>query len=220
MQGSALVAVLIVAGIAVAWWFGSKRRKVVAAWAASKGWQFDPTRDRGFDERNPDFNCLRRGHSRYAYNVTSGTWNDRGVVAFDYHYATGHGKNRHDFRFSAIVLDAAVDLKPLHIRSENVFDKLTELFGIDDIDFESAEFSRAFRVKSPDKRWAYDVLHQRTMEFLLSQPRFGIQFGDREVIVWRNRKFSPETYETAIGVAEGILDRLPDYVVREQGGRQ
>jgi len=220
MQGFVLVAVFVLVAIAAAWWFASKRRKELAAWVTSKGWQFDPARDRGFDERYPEFSCLRRGHSRYAYNVVSGTSNGRGIVAFDYHFATGHGKNRHDFRFSAIVVSAQVRLRFLHIRSETVFDKVTEFFGVDDIDFESAEFSRAFHVKSADKRWAYDVLHQRTMELLLSQPRFSIQFSDRDVIAWRNRRFSPETFEAAIGVAEGILDRLPEYVIQERGGKR
>ena len=107
-------------------------------------------------------------------------------------------------------------MKPLRIRPENVFDRLTEFFGLDDIDFESAEFSRAFHVKSTDKRWAYDVLHQRTMEYLLEAPRFSMQFDDRCVIAWRNRRFNVETFESAIGVAEGILDRMPEYLLRDQ----
>jgi hypothetical protein len=40
-------------------------------------------------------------------------------------------------------------------------------FGFDDIDFESSEFSSRFIVKSADKRFAYDVIHPRMMEFLL-----------------------------------------------------
>lgn len=93
---------------------------------------------------------------------------------------------------------------------------MTEFFGVDDIDFESAQFSREFRVKSPDKKWAYDVLHQRTMEFLLSNPRFSIEFDTEHVICWRNRRFNLQTRESAIGVAEGILDRLPEYLIRER----
>jgi len=220
MQGFALVAVFVAVFVAVAWWLGSKRRKELAAWAEEKGLTFQPTRDRGIDGRYPEFACLRHGHSRYAYNGAFGSWNGRSLVTFDYHYATGSGKNRHDYRFSAIILASEVLLRPLAIRVETAFDKLTGLLGFDDIDFESAEFSRAFHVSSSDKRWAYDVLHQRAMEFLLAQPRFSIQFGGREIIVWRNRRFSLQAFEEAIGVAEGLLERLPEYVVQEQGGNR
>jgi hypothetical protein len=55
----------------------------------------------------------------------------------------------------------------LFIRRENLFDKVAGFLGFDDIDFESAEFSDRFIVKSRDKRFAYDVLHPRMMEFLL-----------------------------------------------------
>jgi len=213
-----LVIVVGAAVIAIAAWFSAKRRKELAAWASGNGLASRPRRDNGFDERYRAFGCLRRGYSRCAYNIAEGDWNGRQVTAFDYRYVTGSGKNRRTHHFSAIVLRSNVALKPLRIRSENIFDRVTEFFGLDDIDFESAEFSREFHVKSSDKRWAYDVLHQRTMEFLLSMPRFSIEFADRHVIAWRNRRFNVETFESVIAVVEGVLDRLPGYVVRQQEG--
>jgi len=216
----ALIIIVGAAVIAIVAWFSAKRRKELAAWASGNGLTFRPRRDNGFDECYRAFGCLRRGYSRCAYNIAEGDWSSRQVTAFDYRYITGSGKNRQTHHFSAIVLRSNVALKPLRIRSENIFDRVTEFFGLDDIDFESAEFSREFYVKSSDKRWAYDVLHQRTMEFLLSMPRFSIEFADRYVIAWRNRRFNVETFESAIAVVEGVLDRLPGYVVRQQeGGR-
>jgi hypothetical protein len=214
-----LILVGFVIAIAIAWYLASLRRKRLRAWAASSGLTFDPRPDRDFDDRYPEFGCLRIGHSRYAYNVAEGKRQGRAVVAFDYRYVTGAGKSRHVHHLSGILLGSDVPLKPLRIRPEHFFDKIGEFFGLDDIDFESSEFSRSFHVKSPDKRWAFDVLHQRTMEFLLGAPRFSIQFSDDCVLVWRGRIFSPETFDEAIGVGEGILDRIPGYVTREEGER-
>jgi len=216
----ALAVIGLAALIAFGVWCRAKRRKELAAWASRKGLTFRPERDSGFDERYPAFGCLRRGYGRFASSIAEGDWNGRRVTAFDYRYVTGSGKNRQTHHFSAMILRSNVPLKPLRIRSENVFDRVTEFFGLDDIDFESAEFSREFHVKAADKRWAYDVLHQRTMEFLLSMPRFSIEFDDRHVIAWRNRLFNVETFESAIVAAEGILDRMPEYVVRQQGGKK
>jgi len=215
---SYLIIVLVIADIAAAWYFGSLRRKKLRAWASARGFRFEPAADRSFDDRYPTFGCLRVGYSRYAYNLATGQASGRPVIAFDYRYVTGSGKNRHVHRFSGVLLESEIALQPLRIRPENLFDRVGEFFRLDDIDFESAEFSRSFHVKSPSKRWAFDVLHQRTIEFLLASARFSIQFSDDHLLVWRGRTFSPDAFDEAIGVATGILDRMPEYVTRE-GGR-
>ena len=209
-----VIGALVIGGL----WFSAKRKKELATWATNAGLAFTPRSDRTFDDRYPRFGCLHRGHTRSAYNIATGSWNGRSLEAFDYRYVTGHGKNRSAHTFSAIILGSGLALKPLQIRSENAFDKLTEFFGADDIDFESDQFSREFHVKSPDKKWAYDVLHQRTMEFLLSKPKFSVEFDTEHVICWRNRRFDLQTREAAIGVVEGVLDRLPEYLIRERKG--
>lgn len=217
LSGTMILAFLAIGALLVlAIGLSAKRKKELAAWATQSGLAFDSRPDRSFDNRYPNFGCLRRGHSRYAYNIASGSWHNRFLESFDYRYVTGHGKDRTTHTFSAIIIRTELPLKPLHIRSENAFDKLTEFFGADDIDFESNQFSREFHVKSPDKKWAYDVLHQRTMEFLLQQPKYSIEFDTRCVICWRNRRFDIPTRENAIRVVEGILDRLPEYLIREQ----
>ena len=209
-----LFILLAAAVIGAAIYFSRLRRKKLSAWAASLGLAFVAGHDRSFDDRF-SFRCLRQGHSRSAYNVMSGRVSDRDILAFDYRYVTGHGKNRSTHTFSAVIIESEVPLKPLKIRAENVFDRVAEFFGADDIDFESAEFSRAFHVKGPDRKWAFDVLHQRTIEFLLSKPRFSLEMSDREMIVWRGGTFSPERFDEALEVGGGVLDRLPRYIVKD-----
>ena len=128
--------------------------------------------------------------------------------AFDYHWQT-HSTNSkgqrqtHTHRMSALVVDARVPLKGLQIRAENFFDKMKSAFGFDDIDFESAEFSRKFHVSAEDRKWAYDVLHARAIEFLLAQPhRYTIHFHRHEIFFGRGsgRWKAPE-FEEAVDVA-------------------
>jgi hypothetical protein len=108
-----------------------------------------------------------------------------------------------------------VPLKPLFIRKEGFFDKVGEFLGFYDIDFESAEFSREFCVKSPDKRWAFDVLHQRAMEFLLASPRFALDFQRDGVLATGSGCFNPQQFDDAVRVVTGLLDMLPHSVVQE-----
>ena len=208
---AAVFIVIVVVGARLA----GRRRKLLRTWAQGKGWRFRQDKDRDMRETY-DFDCLQRGHSRYAYNICEGQWHDLPVRTFDYHYTTGSGKNRSDHTFSAVILGAPAPLKRMLIRPEGVFDKVTAFFGLDDIDFESAEFSRRFYVKADDRRWAYDVIHQRTMDFLLSSPEYSIAFDRDCVIAWRDRRLQPEQFDQAMALVKGILDRLPDYLVQRQ----
>ena len=206
----------IVAIILVGMYAAAQRRKELAAWARRRGLGFDTSKLRDLDDAFPEFRCLHQGSSRFAYNVSAGTLDGLNVAAFDYHYTTGSGKNRSTHRFSAVILDAPLPLKPLLIRREGLLDKFTGFLGFDDIDFESAEFSREFYVKSPDRKWAYDVIHVRMMEYLMGAPKFYIQFDTGHVIAWRSRRFTPTDFDEALDLIRGILDRLPDYLVQQQ----
>ncbi|MDP6381071.1 MAG: hypothetical protein QF662_06975, partial [Phycisphaerae bacterium] len=175
---------LFIAVAGLCFYFAAKRRKALMAWAASRGLTFSPAKDRQMDRRFGGFECLRLGRSRYARNIMEGEWSGRQMTAFDYSYVTGSGKNSTRHVFSAVILASNIPLKPLFIRPENFLDKITAFVGLDDIDFESAEFSRRFYVKADDKRWAYDVIHARTMEFLLDVPgmKFSIEFSGHLVM--------------------------------------
>ena len=191
-----IVVAAIGAAIGFAVWnsrMKDKRRKELAGWAQVNGLKFLPEKDHSVWMRYQPFKCLQRGEDRYAYNIMVGTSGTRVMSAFDYHYEThstnskGQRQTHHPY-LSALVVDAGLPLKPLFIRPEGLLDKVTEFVGIDDIDFESAEFSQKFFVKSPDRRWAYDVLHQKTMELMLAYPRFHIDFQGSQVMAYYDNK--------------------------------
>lgn len=200
-----------------------KRRDALAAWAAQQGLAFAPDNVRGFDDRFPAFDCLRAGDNRYAYNIARGLWHERSALTFDYHYEThstdskGHRTTHHHY-FSAVIVGSNVPLKPLLIRPEGFFDRVKGFFGFEDINFESAEFSRKFYVQSPDRKWAYDVLHQRAMEFLLVSPVFSLKFDTQCVMAWRDTTFEPAEFTQALTLVRGLLEQLPDFVVKDQTG--
>jgi len=198
----------------------AKRRQALLAWAGSKGLSFTESKNGHVEDQFPEFGCLKQGSDRYAYNMMEGDWSGKRILAFDYHYEThsrdSKGRTQtHHHHFSAAILRSVIPLKPLFIRPEGFFDKITEFFGMDDIDFESAEFSRKFYVKAEDRRWAYDVIHTRTMEFLLEMPRFTIQFDRSHAIAYDDSTFDVQKFETAVQLIEGIFDRFPDYLVKQ-----
>ena len=182
------------------------------------------------------FDCLQNGDYCYSYNVTEGTSGNRPFRAFDYCYRCESdssergsfllvlwlmGRDRTDHHFSAVVIEAGIPLKPLSIRPEGFFNKIAEFVGLEDIDFESAEFSQRFRVRSPDRRWAYDVVHQKTMELMLAHPGFLVDFcGSQVMAYYHDRVFSLGDFESALKVVTGIVDYPPhDGVEKLKGMR-
>ncbi|MHC4428421.1 MAG: hypothetical protein ACYS0D_07430, partial [Planctomycetota bacterium] len=153
-----IVGVIVVGTLAyVGWLIEKKRREALAGLADRLGWYFDPSRDRDHDEEYANFEIFRRGHSRAAYNTLRGTTElaDRSCAVkmgdFLYRITTSTGKSTQTrtYRFSYLIVDMPwAGLPALLIRREHVFDKLAGAFGFDDIDFESAEFSRKYCVKS------------------------------------------------------------------------
>lgn len=163
------------------------RRDALAALAAELGIEFDPRPDHRHDDRYAQFAIFRRGDDRYAYNTLAGTIDLFGrrchVACGDYHFeeetGSGDDKSTSTYRFSYLIVHPPWATPSLLVRREGFFDKVKGALGFDDIDFESEEFSRTFFVQSPDKRFAYDVLHPRVMELLLAErpPTLAIEDG-------------------------------------------
>ncbi len=231
--------VAVAGGLAVAAAAGShRRRKALAAWAARIGLTYAPARDPGMAARLPDFAVFGQGRNQYAYNVVSGVFEGRETVAFDYHYETQHThtvretdangnvRTRTETRtshhhFSAVLVRPELRLKPLLIRPEGLFDKVADFFGKGDLDFESAEFSRRYHVTAADRRWAYDVLHARTIDFLLNQPRLVVEMDPHHVLVMRpgQQTMSAQMFDAAVRTADQVLDLLPEYVRQDAAGQ-
>jgi hypothetical protein len=62
------------------------------------------------------------------------------------------------------------------------------------------------------------VLHQATIEFLLQAPRFHVELAGPYVMVWRASRFKAVDFSGSLYVADGILDRLPKYLIQDLKG--
>ena len=217
-----VVALIILAMLVLGftfWYKDQKRQEALRAWARTRKLKFSREKHKGWDRELPGIKVFAKGHSRWGKNVITGTFHDRPITMLDFKYTTGHGKNRSNHRVGVAVLHCDFPTIPLLIRRENPFDKVGEFLGLDDIDFESAEFSRKFFVKSSDKKWAFDIIHTRTMEYLLSAPSFTIEYGFAEIVVYRNGWCDPRKFEEALDVAWNLYSLTPDFVIQQMKGR-
>lgn len=216
----ALFVVIVIAAGIYAWRQEAKRRQALRAWCARHGWKMASHSIKGWSRDYPGIQLFDKGRGREGDNIITGHFRGRAVTLLDYEYVTGSGKNRSTHRYGVVLMDADHPVIPLRIRREHIFDKVGEFLGAGDIDFESAEFSRRFHVTSADRKWTYDIIHARTMDYLLEAEPFSIEFGFGEVAVYKEGRSAPQDYEAQVEMAARLLDLIPDYVVRQMKGEK
>lgn len=215
--------VIIIIGVIVQNIQLRKRRDGLAALAARLGLDFNPDTDYDIPDQFDFLKQFTQGENRYATNVLSGLYQQNPVLAFDYHYETettddkGHRQTHHHW-FSFFILTVPAIFPDLTIRREGFFTKIAEVFGYQDIKFESAEFSRTFCVRSPDKKFAYDVCNAKMMEYLLANRDISIEIENQALVLAFDSRIALEKFEPNLQRLIEIRSRLPEYLFIQSTG--
>ena len=181
------------------------------------GLTFSAEPDYGIADRYEFLKQLAQGENRYAFNVFSGEYQGHDVLAFDYHYETTstdqkgvrHTSHHH---FSFFILELPVFFPDLTIRRENFFTKIAEVFGYQDIGFESAEFTKTFCVRSVDKKFAYDVCNPQMMEYLLANRDLSIEIENQALALAFDSCLSPQEFELNLNRLVRVRALMPEYL--------
>ena len=209
----AIFGVIVIVGTIFSAIAARRRREGLFELAQRLNLNFDAGKDEGIPERFSFLKQFDEGHDRYAVNVISGNYQQNEVLAFDYHYTTGSGKNRQDHNLSFfMIVMRGCQFPQLTIRREGFFDKVAEMFGFQDIKFESAEFSKAFCVRSPDKKFAYDVCNTKMMEYLLANRDLSVEIENEVIALVFNARIAVEQFETDMQRLVEIRAWLPEYL--------
>lgn len=216
-----LIFILVAALIIVAIIFGAiaarKRREALAQLAARLGLRFQPDDDRSLAGRYGFLDKLAQGSNRYAFNVLAGPYQNHEVLAFDYHYEThstdskGRRQTHHHY-LSCFILELPRTFPEVTIVREGMLSKIAQAFGYDDIDFESAEFSRTFCVRSKDKKFAYDVCHAQMMEYLLANRDLSVEIENNALALVFGGRLSAAEIEANLQRLLEVRSRMPEYL--------
>lgn len=220
-MGAVLIIIPVLAIIIVAVIFGAKaarkRREELASLAGRLGLSYQAENDRSLAGRFGFLNALAQGSNRYAFNILSGSYQGHEVIVFDYHYEThstdskGNRQTQHHY-FSFFILMLPHSFPELRITREGLLSKIAQVFGFDDIDLESAEFSRTFCVRSKNKKFAYDVCHAQMMEYLLANRDLSLEIEDRALALAFGKRLSAPEIEANLQRLLAIRSRLPEYL--------
>lgn len=210
-------AALVIVGIIWSVIAAGKRRAAMAELAARLGLSFRPGKDHALADGYSFLNKLRKGSNRYAFNILEGVYHTQRVVVFDFHYEThSHsskgGRRTHHHYFSFFILLVPHAFPELTIAREGLLSKIAQAVGYDDIDFESADFSRTFVVRSKDKRFAYDVCNAKMMEFLLQHRDLNIEIDGPAIALAFTQRLTPRQIENNLTRLLWVRSLMPDYL--------
>ena len=204
------------------WLQAKKRRELLMQFAAGQGWTWVP-RDDQFAQRF-DGAPFGTGDHRKALNVLQGQWRGRPMVAFDYSYEThstdsqGHrSTTTHRYAVCALALDAWVPR--VEVVPEGFLGRIGTALGAQDVELESEDFNRRYRVRAADPKLAYDVLPPRTMEALLARPALHLRLSGADAVCWEDGSHSPAELLARLDALAVLLDGIPSFVWSDLKGR-
>lgn len=221
----ALLPLGILAIIGAAVWFGwqqqQKRRALLQGFAASQGWTWTLRDDSWTAHFQGD--PFGEGDHRKAQNVLQGTYRGRQMVAFDYSYQTHSsngqgGQSTQTHRYAVCALGLPAWLPRFQLTPEGLLGRVGTLLGMQDVELESEDFNRRYRVRCEDPKLAYDVLQPRTMELLLRRPALHLRLAGADALCWETGSHSPVQLLARLDTLAAVVDGIPSYVWNDRKG--
>lgn len=161
---------------------------------------------------------FERGDSRRIETTVFGSLEGREVVLCDYVYTDitrdAKGNTHHtDHRMSVVVLGLREPLPSIEISPEGLGRRFLNAVGVgNDVQFESDEFNRAFKVISNDRDFAFTLIDAGMIDWLLGNSRSNIIEIEGEHAVMATRSIRWEQMPEFINTLMAFEDRFPRLV--------
>jgi len=208
------LAIPVFIGLAI--WSQYRRHQRLLAWAASVGWTYVGT-DPSLADRwhSQPFGV---GHGRRVSELMTGRFEGRSVMSFGYRYSTSSGKSESTYTFHVVSMALPAYLPNLELTPEGLGARIARTFGGQDIQFESEDFNRAWRVRAGDIKFAHDVLHPRLMERLLrGDVGFSVRIEGTDILSWTAGSPRLDDIAGRMRVMHAVIDAIPRYVWLDHG---
>ena len=192
-----------------------KRTEGLEELAGSMGLEFLAKGDMNLQGRLASFQLFNQGRARKLRNLMVGETDEVAIAIFDYQYTTGSGKNTHTWKQTVALLESdTLRVPPFTMRPESIFHRLGEVFGLQDIDFEShPEFSKMFLLKSDHEDQVREYFDDSILNFFETQKGLSVEANPGRIIFYqsgRSKKVAQirDFFETAYQAYGVLVDRL------------
>ena len=190
-----VVGIIAVIGgiIAISLHLQKKRTEAMKSVADTMNFTFAEKPDNALRERLSHFHLFSQGHSRKIRNVLTGHAGEMDVRVFDYRYTTGGGKNSHTWRQTVMLCESAkMSLPKFALRPEHFFHKLGQVFGLQDIDFDTHPgFSKRYLLKGDDEGETRRLFHADALTFYESHGKLATEAAGHQLIHYHPSKRIP-----------------------------
>lgn len=190
-----------------------RRHAAVQAWARAAGWTV-VGEDRGLADRwrGTPFG----GGAVRAREVLRGRWAGRSCVSFS---CRRGGDDDGPRRFHVVAMALPGRLPTLELTPEGAGDRVAKALGGRDLELESADFNREWRVRSSDDRIAHAVLTPRVMARLLERDARGLslRFEGSDLVTWLPGDQDLDAIVHRLRLMGDLVAAVPDFVWQVHG---
>jgi hypothetical protein len=103
-------------------------------------------------------------------------------------------------------------LPGLELSPESLITRLGNAIGFDDVELESEDFNRRYRVHAQDPKFAYDVLNPRTMQALLARPALHMRLQGADAVSWSSGRLDPAELLAHLSTLQLVVAGIPSFV--------
>lgn len=215
-----LAGIVLVVGTIAMWVYdsfaSSRLRREHVEFAELHGWRFF-NRTREYSDRFAGFPFAGPPES-FQENVIQGSFGGARCATFTHVrvFTDDKGTERHE-PFQVTLAELPVYLPRLELVPEKLADKFAKALGGGDMDVESYEFNKRWRVLTRDYRYAHSVLDPRMVERLIEPDalKYAILIEGGAVLMWRPEREGIGSLAARLGVLTAVARRIPQHVVRE-----
>ncbi len=216
-----VVAVSLLVLGAVAYVIVDKRRKeALKAYAATRGYDY-AAKDRELADR---FHTrpFGEGTRRVAYDVVWGERDGLRFTTFRYVFETPRtkhdGQHTHDTHtWQATFIPLPVALPPLAFSPDSAALRALSNLGLRDVDVESHDFNKRWRVLAGDTPYAHAVLAPTVIEQMLAPVLKGrtVFFEDDSLVAVDKGRSDLSDLDEVLDALAGLRDAVPSFVFQD-----
>ena len=169
-----------------------KRTEALSKVALELGLDFQPDEDQELQSQFAEFALMQKGRGRKLTNVCTGGTDEVRLWIFDYRFVTGYGKNRRVHRQTVTAMESGqLRLPGFHLRPEEVIDRVSQMVGLRDINFEQhLRFSSQFVLQSDGSDETHEFFDNDLLDFFADRPGISIETRPQLFIVYQSRKLA------------------------------
>jgi hypothetical protein len=211
------IGLVVIGAVVLSFYLKAKRREAFRAFAQQHGFQYEE-QDR-FNLLGWPFALFRRGDGRGIENLVWGTWRGEPIQAFDYWYyvetTDSKGRRQRSYRrFSCALVEVDAAFPHLELAREGLFSRLADHVGLEDIEFESPEFNRRYNVKAKDRKFAYELLDARMLQWLVNSDQgYAFEIVASRILVY-GRRSKPTALPPLIDAGMTFRSNIPSVALR------